>query len=201
MFLVELSALRDLDIGFSALVEDGECRAIQLRLLDSVFVDETAEDLMCLFLLTHNDGRARKSDTGAVGQSFFQVGMQLSSLRAVRLIDDDQDILMRIDYRHARISLVVLVVRLVIARIIVILVCLNSVARIFATLVFLDHSKYKVRTLWLEFGFKVLNPANSTGCLLSQLGRLAQLLLQFRAVSDKNDLEVAQLWDGAHLAH
>ena len=73
------------------LVEDRDGGAVRLRLADRVGVDELPEDLVGALLLAHDDRRAGEADAGAVRECAQEVRVQGAGVRAVRLVDEDDD--------------------------------------------------------------------------------------------------------------
>ena len=89
--LVQAGPVFDRTLRGAPLVQHGHGRAVFLGLFDRVAVDELAEDLVGALLVTHDDRRAGKADARAVGQPGQQVGVQVTRLGSVRLIDEHED--------------------------------------------------------------------------------------------------------------
>ena len=89
--LIEVATLGDGASCRPALVQDRHGCAVRLRLADRVGVDELPEDLVGALLLAHDDRRAGEADAGAVRQCAQKVRVQGAGVRAVRLIDEDDD--------------------------------------------------------------------------------------------------------------
>ena len=73
------------------LVQDRHGGAVRLGLADRVGVDELPEDLVGALLLAHDDRRAGEADPGAVRKRAQEVGVQGAGVRAVCLVDQDDD--------------------------------------------------------------------------------------------------------------
>ncbi len=73
------------------LVKDRQGGAIEFGLADSVPIDVVAKDIRGLLPGSSNNGSAGEGDTCAVGKHPKEIGVKLSGLGAVALIDDDEN--------------------------------------------------------------------------------------------------------------
>ena len=104
--LVEVAPAGDRALGGPPLVEDRHDRAVVLGLADRVLVDERAEDGVRSLLALAHDRRAGEADLGGVGQRRHEVGVQGRRLRAVRLVDQDDDGLVGVEDSERLVRLV-----------------------------------------------------------------------------------------------
>ena len=93
--LKELIQVPVLDHGSSGgppLIEDGNRGSISLRLANRIGVDEFSKDVVGPLLVAHDNRRSRETDASAIGQSTKEIRVQGIRLRAVRLIDQDHNV-------------------------------------------------------------------------------------------------------------